>query len=55
MAYDPKCQEVSEYFLPTGVSDRLKTELAQHIQDSIEDWLEGERDRIEVELVRKPS
>lgn len=55
MAYDPKCQELSEHFLPTGASDRLKSQLAQHIRDSIEDWLSRERNQIVASLERKPS
>lgn len=46
MAFDPKCYELAEYFLPSGLpSGRLLDELAQHIQDAVEDWLNGERDR----------
>ncbi len=44
--YDAKCEELAEYFL-TGekaVKSRDVTELAQTIQDAIEDWLEQNRE-----------
>lgn len=44
--YDPKCRETAEHFLPSTASERLKAELAQHIQDAVEDWLVSERDRL---------
>ena len=48
MSFDPKCYELAVYF---GLSsERLRTELAQHIQDSIEDWLESEKDRLEAKI-----
>lgn len=40
--HDPKCRELSEHFLPTMASERLKRELAQHIQDEIESWMQYE-------------
>jgi hypothetical protein len=46
MAYDPKCQELAEYFLPSMASERLRSELAQHIQDEIEVWMESESRRL---------
>lgn len=45
MAYDSKCFELAEHFLSdcTNPMARLRTrELAQHIQDEIEIWLEAE-------------
>lgn len=45
MAYDPKCYDLAEYFLGRS-SERLLGALSQHIQDAIEDWLNGERDRL---------
>lgn len=50
--YDPKCHELAEYFIPTTVKlpRRMVTELAQHIQDAIEDWLMTERDRLKAEV-----
>ena len=50
MAFDPKCLELAKYVLPSGgpvqVSEDLADRLAQHIQDSIEDWLSSESVRI---------
>ena len=47
MAFDPKCYELAEYFLPTDpVLDRLRTELAQSIQDAVETFLHIERDHL---------
>jgi len=46
MSYDQRCFELAEYFLmdepnvlKEGVSD-----LAQHIQDAIEDWFEAQKE-----------
>ncbi len=48
--HDPKCYELAEYFLDDEtlrgahivVDQRhMKSLLAQHIQDAIEDWLRG--------------
>ena len=50
MAFDPKCLDLANEFLPAGVSDRLSAGLAQHIQDEIENWLLLERDRLNAEL-----
>lgn len=44
--YDPKCQDLADYFLPSGATERLKNGLAQHIQDAVEDWLKSEHDRL---------
>lgn len=46
--FDPKCYELAESFLGEDVpaTERLKNELAQHIQDAAEDWLAAERDRL---------
>jgi hypothetical protein len=55
MAFDSKCYELAEYFLPSGLPNgRLREELAQHIQEAVEDWLNGERDRLATAL-DKPS
>jgi uncharacterized membrane-anchored protein YjiN (DUF445 family) len=39
--FDPKCYELAEYFLEDyeDITEEQKNELAQHIQDTIEDWL----------------
>jgi hypothetical protein len=39
MAYDPKCNELAEYFLLKSSSQADKEGLSQHIQDAVEDWL----------------
>jgi hypothetical protein len=44
--FDPKSYELAEYFLPGATTERLKTALAQAIQDAIENWVAGERDRM---------
>lgn len=41
--HDPKCHELAEYFLSDSPALRSKTlidDLAQTIQDTIEDWIE---------------
>lgn len=38
--FDPECRKLAEYFLPNKPRNEAHvTELAQHIQDSIEDFL----------------
>lgn len=49
MAFDPKCYELAECFLPDAAIPRLKDELAQQIQDAIETFLQIERDHREYE------
>jgi|HubBroStandDraft_5_1064220.scaffolds.fasta_scaffold37730_3 hypothetical protein len=39
MSYDPKCEELARHFLPSDISERLITSVAQRIQDFIEDEL----------------
>lgn len=43
MSYDEKCYELAEYFANdvSTVTVPQVSELAQHIQTSIEDWLAG--------------
>lgn len=41
--HDSKCFDLAEYFLPYGDKDAT-SDLAQTIQDAIEDWL-GDRER----------
>lgn len=48
--FDTKCLELAEHFLPDQASPRLKTALAQHIQDEVEDWLETEANEIAATL-----
>lgn len=50
MAYDPRCQDLAEVFLPSTASERLKQELAQEIQDTVERWIAAERDRLATEI-----
>ncbi len=37
--YDSQCGDLARYFLGDKVRPELVQELAQHIQDEIEDWL----------------
>lgn len=55
MSYDPACITLAEHFLPTTAPDRLKSELAQAVQDCVENWLESEARHIKDELHKKPS
>ena len=50
MSFDPACYNLAEHFLPTAAPDRLKSGLAQAIQDAVEIWIEAERDRLLREL-----
>jgi hypothetical protein len=49
-SYDSRCQDLAEVFLPSTASERLKQELAQEIQNAIENWIEAERDRLRGEI-----
>lgn len=40
MAYDPACLDLAEHFLGAARAG-MKAELAQHIQDAVESWLQG--------------
>jgi hypothetical protein len=41
MSYDPACEVLARHFLhDSGYPEKFITELAQHIQDQIEDWLQ---------------
>jgi hypothetical protein len=50
--YDEKCLELAEHFLPEVASRRLKAELAQEIQNAIEDWMTAEAARLAAALGR---
>lgn len=50
--YDPACYELAAYFLPTKASARLKTALAQTVQDAIEDWMTAEREALGAEILQ---
>ncbi len=39
MSFDPSCFDLAEQFLPDNAAKSVKNELAQHIQDAIEDFL----------------
>jgi hypothetical protein len=55
MSYDPKCYELAEHFLPSQASQRLKSELAQAIQDAVEDYSVGESVNLTVALSKGAS
>lgn len=48
--FDSACYDCAVAFLPDSATSRLKDELAQHIQDAVEDWLYAEKARLEKEL-----
>jgi hypothetical protein len=39
--FDPKCLDLANHFLPSTARDQLKHQLAQSIQDAVEDYLVG--------------
>lgn len=39
MSFDPASYDLAEHFLPTRAAKRVKDDLAQHIQDAVEDFL----------------
>ena len=49
MAHDPKCRELSDYFLPSTASEELKVALADTIQDAIEDFIENQVDVVVID------
>jgi hypothetical protein len=53
--YDPACGDLARHFLGDLASDRLVKELAQHIQDQVESWIEYEQAALEAALARKPQ
>lgn len=39
MSFDPKCYELAKYFIDdVSGSEAMKNELAQRIQEAVEDW-----------------
>ena len=52
-SHDPECRRLAEYFLPAGTNTRLASDLAQAIQDAVEDWLVAEADKLESEIIAK--
>lgn len=56
MSYDSKCYDLAEHFIGSQPElERLRTSLAQHIQTTVEDWLEMEIDLMERSLPKKPT
>jgi cytochrome c551/c552 len=52
MSYDPACENLARHFLDDlHASEKLIKELAQCIQDEIDDWIMAERVRLEAENV----
>jgi len=45
MAYDSQCFKLAKHFLGDLVPDGVVNDLAQYIQDEVEDWIEFERDK----------
>ena len=46
-SFDPDCCDLAEHFLsdePALNTERNKKRLAQHIQDTVEDWIAYERE-----------
>ncbi len=41
MSFDSRCYDLAEVFLPDNATEQVKNELAQAIQDAIEDFLGG--------------
>ena len=52
--YDPECEKLAEYFLPSGSRSELVGELSQVLQDTIEDWLSLKADELAQRLA-EPS
>lgn len=46
-SFDPACLTLAEHFLPSTISDGLKWELAQAIQDVVEDFCKAEAGSID--------
>lgn len=38
--YDPACEDLALHFLEEDGLEHLKRDLAQHIQDAVEDWFD---------------
>lgn len=52
-SYDGECEKLARHFLVDEPQfGRLHQELAQHIQDAVETWIEAERDRV-VSVLRR--
>jgi hypothetical protein len=44
--YDPECYILAEYFLGSHAPKHLTSDLAQEIQDAVENWLTSEAQRL---------
>ena len=53
-SHDPECRRLAEHFLPWPTNERLISDLAQAIQDAVEDWIEAERDKLKSEAIALP-
>ena len=51
--YDSKCYDLAEHFLHKGEGEDLKQDLAQTIQDAVEDWFESEEQAIDADIIRR--
>lgn len=54
MAYDRRCVELARHFVP-HVSEVRVNELAQHIQDAVEAWIQTTIDEIQTDLAKPPA
>ena len=53
--YDPGCADLAQYFLVDEPALKERAgELARHIQQAIEDWIEGARQEAEADAERHP-
>lgn len=53
MSYDPECAKLARHFLGDLAADnhpRFLPELAQAIQDAVEEWIGAEAERIKGEI-----
>jgi hypothetical protein len=46
MTYDPECEKLARYFLPSNTSERLVREMAQAIQNAVEEYIAEEGGRL---------
>jgi len=51
--FDPKCLDLARHFLSDLENTQLVNELAQHIQDEVEIWLESEKRTLERERKKR--
>jgi hypothetical protein len=53
--FDPKCLDLARHFLSDLENTKLVNELAQHIQDEVEIWLESEKRTLERERKKRQA